>query len=208
MPNLTDPKRFEISDIKPYRQGKITIGYVGTPTKKDGILDLIESFGILNKTFKETHLLIIGDITNGNSVVEDLKIFASKTGVNEDSITFTGLQSHTQIPRLLLSCQILALTRPNGIFAEAGFPTKLGEYFSCKKPVLITKVGDVSLYFKNEEQVILAEPENIPSIVDGIKKILTDKQLSDHLSLRAYEWMDENLNYVNQSKKISDFINR
>jgi glycosyltransferase involved in cell wall biosynthesis len=128
-------------------------------------------------------------------------------GVNEDCITFTGLQSHIKVPQLLLSCQILALTRPNGIFAEAGFPTKLGEYLSCKKPVLITKVGDIPKYFTNEEHVILVEPENIQSIVYGFEKIITDKKLSEILCLRGYAWMDENLNYVNQSKRISEFIN-
>lgn len=207
MPNLTDPKRFDIDEIQPFKTNKITIGYVGTPTKKDGALDLIKSFSVLNNNYPDTHLLIIGDITNGNTIVPDLKKYAFENGVKEDCVTFTGLQSHMHIPHLLLSCQILALTRPNGIFAEAGFPTKLGEYLSCKKPVLITKVGDIPKYFKNEEQVILVEPENIQSIADGFEKIITNKNLSENLCLRGHAWMDENLNYVNQSKRISEFIN-
>lgn len=208
MPNLTDPKRFELNDIKPFRPNKITIGYIGTPTKKDGVLDLIKSFGILNNKYRDTHLLIIGDITNGNSIVQDLKIYALENGVHEDCITFTGLQSHTHIPQLLLSCQILALTRPNGIFAEAGFPTKLGEYFSCKKPVLITKVGDIPKYFKNKEHVIIVEPENIESIVNGFETIINDNKLSIKLGHNGYKWMDENLSYINQSKRIAEFINK
>jgi glycosyltransferase involved in cell wall biosynthesis len=208
MPNLTDPKRFEMFDIKPFISNRITIGYVGTPTKKDGVLDLIKSFSILNNKYPNTHLLIIGDITNGSSIVPDLKKYAHKIGVHENCLTFTGLQSHNKIPQLLLSCQILALTRPTGIFAEAGFPTKLGEYFSCKKPVLITKVGDIPKYFKNEEHVILVEPENIESIVDGFEKIINNKVLTENLSRNGYKWMDENLNYINQSKRISEFINK
>jgi glycosyltransferase involved in cell wall biosynthesis len=207
MPNLTDPKRFEIHDIPAFSPNKITIGYVGTPTRKDGVLDLIKSFSILNRKYQDTHLLIIGDITNGNSIVPDLRKYAREVGVNDDCITFTGLQSHIVIPRLLLSCQVLALTRPNGIFAEAGFPTKLGEYLSCKKPVLITKVGDIPKYLKNEVHVVLAEPENIQSIVDGFEKIITDKKLYEKLCQNGYKWMDENLNYINQSKRISEFIN-
>ena len=35
MPNLTDPEKFELKDIKPHFNGRITIGYVGTPTRKD-----------------------------------------------------------------------------------------------------------------------------------------------------------------------------
>ena len=208
MPNLVDPRMFEIKGIQHFRPNKITIGYVGTPIKKDGVLDLIKSFSKLNEKYIDTHLLIIGDITNGNSIVPDLKKYASEAGVHEDCITFTGLQSHINIPKLLLSCQILALTRPRGIFAEAGFPTKLGEYFSCKKPVLITTVGDIPVYFKNEEHVILVEPENIESIVGGFEKIINDKKLSDNLRLNGYKWMEENLNYVNQSKRISEFINK
>lgn len=208
MPNLTDPRKFETNGIPPFKTGKTTIGYVGTPTRKDGVLDLIKSFGILNGKYKDTHLLIIGDITNGNSIVPELKKYATEVGVNEGCITFTGLQSHMVIPPLLLSCQILALTRPNGIFAEAGFPTKLGEYFACKKPVVITSVGDIPKYFKNEVHVILVEPENIESIVRGFETIITDNKLSEKLGLNGYKWMDENLNYVNQSKRISEFINK
>lgn len=208
MPNLTDPRKFESHASQPFIKDKITIGYVGTPTRKDGINDLIKSFGVLNRKYTNTHLLIIGDITNGNSIVPDLKKYASEIGISKDCITFTGLQSHNVIPGLLLSCQVLALTRPNGIFAEAGFPTKLGEYFSCKKPVLITRVGDIPKYLKNEDHVILVEPENIESIVEGFERIMTDKKLNDKLCVNGYKWMDANLNYVNQSKRISEFVNK
>ena len=104
------------------------------------------------------------------------------------------------------SCQILALTRPSGIFAEAGFPTKLGEYFACKKPVLITKVGDIPNYFKNEKHVILVEPNNIDSIVDGFEKIICNKDLSEKLSSNGYDWMKNNLDLNNVSTKLITFL--
>jgi glycosyltransferase involved in cell wall biosynthesis len=208
MPNLTDPKRFEIDGIMPFKPDKITIGYVGTPTKKDGILDLIKSFGVLNKKYKNTHLLIIGDITNGNSILPDLRKYALEVGISEECITFTGLQSHKIVPQLLLSCQILALTRPNGIFSEAGFPTKLGEYFACKKPVVITRVGDIPKYFKNEEHIILVEPGNIESIVNGFEVLINRPNLSDKISKESYVWMDQNLNYLNVSLTIDLFIDK
>jgi glycosyltransferase involved in cell wall biosynthesis len=207
MPNLTDPKIFEVNNIRPYKSEKITIGYVGTPTKKDGVLDLIKSFSTLNKKYSNTHLLIIGDLTNGKTLIPSLKKFAKELCVDEN-VTFTGLISYNRIPGLLNSCQILTLTRPNGISAETGFPTKLGEYFACKKPVVITSVGDIAKYFKNSEHVILVEPENIESIVQGFETIITDNKLSEKLGLNGFKWMNKNLNYVNQSKRISEFINK
>lgn len=207
IPNLTDPKQFERENVHPFFENKVTIGYTGTPTRKDGILDLIKSFSILNRKYRNTHLLVIGDLTNGKTLIPELKEFADNLGVLEN-ISFTGLVSYYRIPDLLHSCQILALTRPNGIFAEAGFPTKLSEYFACKKPVLITSVGDIPKYFENEKDVVLVEPEKIESIVAGFESLLNRKDLRERISQNGYNWMDQNTNYLNVSPKIDLFLER
>jgi glycosyltransferase involved in cell wall biosynthesis len=205
LPNLMDPNVFYVENCKPYLNDILTIGYIGTPTRKDGIIDLIESFGILNKKYTNTHLLIIGDVINGNSVLPQLKERAQKLNIGEN-VSFTGLLPFHKIPDLLNSCQILALTRPNGVFAEAGFPTKLGEYFACRKPVLVTSVGDVKKYFVNEEHVIIANPEDITSIVEGFEKLINNNDLVEKISLNAYKWMNNNLNYRNIAERLYGFI--
>ena len=205
MPNLIDPDRFKKKNVKPYIKNKTTIGYIGTPTRKDGVIDLIKSFSLLHQKYPDTHLLIIGDLTNGKTIIPSLKAFAKNFGVLEN-ITFTGLVSHDDVPGMLLSCQILALTRSKGIFAEAGFPTKLGEYFACKKPVVISDVGDIPRYFTNEEHVILIEAENLDCIAKGFEKLILEKKLTEKLSYNAYFWMDENLNYTKTAINVNRFI--
>jgi glycosyltransferase involved in cell wall biosynthesis len=207
IPNLLDPSVFNLNNIKPFEKDKITIGYCGTPTRKDGAIDLIKSFSILNKKYKNTHLLVIGDITNGNTIIPKLKNLAYKMNVL-DCITFTGLVDHAKVPELLNSCQILALTRPNGVFAEAGFPTKLGEYFACKKPVLVTKVGDIPRYFTNEKEVILVAPENINDIAKGFEKLILSEKLRNRIAEEAYHWMLNNLSYIKLSNKLNTFIRK
>jgi glycosyltransferase involved in cell wall biosynthesis len=206
LPNLMDPEIFKSEKKDPFIEGKITIGYTGTPTRKDGVVDLINSFGILNRKYSNIHLLIVGDVINGNSVIPQLKELSIKLGCN-DHITFTGLVPFVKIPKLLNSCQVLALTRPSGVSAEAGFPTKLGEYFACKKPVLITSVGDIPMYLKNEEDVIITRPNDVDSIVEGFEKIFLNNELSEKLSRNGFNWMNNNLNYRNMSKKLINFIN-
>lgn len=206
MPNLTDPEVFLVKKETKFKPNKITIGYTGTPTRKDGVVDLIKSFALVNKAIKNTHLLIVGDVINGSSVIPDLRKLSIELGCSE-SVSFTGLVPFNKIPELLNSCQILALTRPSGIFAEAGFPTKLGEYFACKKPILVTNVGDISYYFKNEEHVIIVAPDNIDSMVDGFTKIIKDNYLREKIAENGFNWMNNNLNYRNVSHKLYSFIN-
>ncbi|WP_020589296.1 glycosyltransferase family 4 protein [Desulfobacter curvatus] len=206
MPNLIDPERFKKSNIKPFLRDKITIGYIGTPTRKDGVVDLIKSFSLLNKKYPDTHLLIIGDVTNG-TILPQLRKLANELAVS-DCITFTGLISHENVPELLYSSQILALTRPRGVFAEAGFPTKLGEYFACQKPVVITDVGDIPRYFTNEVHLILVEAENVDSITNGFEKLLLEPNLREEISKNSYAWMNNHLNFNHAVKKIDHFMNR
>jgi glycosyltransferase involved in cell wall biosynthesis len=207
LPNIMDPKMFTQEYSVPFKPNKITIGYAGTPGVKDGTYDLITSFHKLNLKYPQTHLLIIGDFPGDKEIIPAHKDHAAKLNVIND-ITFTGLVPHSEIPCLLNSCQILALTRPKGVFAEAGFPTKLGEYFACKKPVVVTKVGDIPRYFQDDIHVVLVVPEDIDSIVRGFEKIIQNKDLSDVLAKNAFEWMDENLNYRNLmlKNKIQGFV--
>jgi glycosyltransferase involved in cell wall biosynthesis len=206
LPNIMDPSIFEMNFVKKFNDNKITIGYAGTPTIKDGTTDLIRSFCLLQKKYKNIHLLIIGDLTNGKTIIPDLQKLAKDLG-GFNNITFTGLIPFSEVPHLLNSCQILALTRPNGISAEAGFPTKLGEYFACKKAVVVTKVGDIPIYLRDNEEVILVEPENIIDIVYGFEKLILSEALRGKISKNAYEWMDSNLNYKTITKRLDDFIN-
>lgn len=205
LPNIMNPDDFSIQTKKPFIEGKHTIGYCGTPTRKDGVLDLIKCFSILHYKYPNTHLLIIGDQINNYSLIPSLIEYTKDLKI-EENITFTGLVSFEKIPMLLNSCQILTLTRPSGIFAQAGFPTKLGEYFACKIPVLVTKVGDIPYYFENKKHVVLAEPENIDSMLEGFEILLSNHFDSHSMVEEAFNWMQENLNYKNISIKLSEFV--
>lgn len=205
LPSLIDPEIYNNIVVKPFLKNIITIGYSGTPTKKDGIKDLILSFSILNKKYSNTHLVIIGDSVGRKSVIEDLKQYSKELNIL-DKITFTGLISHDMVPTFLKSCQILALTRPPGIVAEAGFPTKIAEYFACKIPVLATNVGDIPFYFTNKKELYIAEAGNIDSIVNGFTYIINNEEISKSLVNNAYEWVNNNISYCKKSKEISEFI--
>jgi len=205
IPNIINPALFEIYNIQLLKNNKFTIGYTGTPVKKDGILDLISGFNIFNKKYPESHLLIIGDITNGKSIISRLKKFTKDLGIL-DKVTFTGLVSHTEVPKLLNTCNAFVLARPDGIFAEAGFPTKLGEYFACKKPVVLTKVGDIPRYFEDKKHAVLVNPNDPNDISKGFEFLINNQLKSKEIALNGYIWMKKNLYYKKVALKISFFL--
>ncbi len=96
--------------------------------------------------------------------------------------------------------------RISGIHADSGFPTKIGEYFAAKKPVVATKVGDLQFYFKNEHELIFAEPNDPKSIASGIRKLIEHPEMANKISANCYEWAINNLDYIENSRRLLKFV--
>jgi glycosyltransferase involved in cell wall biosynthesis len=203
LPNLVDLAPF-IYDKNRISRSKIRIGYCGTPTFEGGILDLIEAFSIVKAKNNETELIIIGDVAD-NSQLPYLKSITDKHSVS-DSVIFTGLVKYKDIPSLLHGCDILVLARPDGTFARAGFPTKLGEYFACKIPVVLSSIGDFPLYFKDQSEVLFSLPSNPDDLANKILYLIDNPDLAEKISIIGFNWAKNNLEYRTKTESVKKFL--
>jgi glycosyltransferase involved in cell wall biosynthesis len=203
LPNLVDLSPF-LPDLFSVTKSNIRIGYCGTPTFEGGILDLMEAFSKVRRKEEKAELLIVGDVAD-NSQIPYLRSVAEQFYIS-DSVIFTGLVQYQDIPGLLHSCDILVLARPKGKFAEAGFPTKLGEYFACRKPVVLSLVGDFPLYFQNEKEVIFALPNNPDDLAEKIIYLIENKDVAEKISTNGFDWAKNNLEYITKSASVRNFI--
>ncbi|MCX6278628.1 MAG: glycosyltransferase family 4 protein [Bacteroidetes bacterium] len=205
IPHFIDVKWFAIDKAKRISTNdKITIGYCGTANVANGIIDLIDAFKTIHKKFENSELLIIGQPTKEilSSIKETIS-FSPKL-----SICITGHISKQLVKDKLNSCEILVNPRRSGRFAEAGFPTKLGEYFSVKKAVVSTLTGDVKMYFIDKNELVIAAPNNPESLAQGITYLINNPEDAERIANNGYHWAVENLDYISNSKKLLNFLVR
>jgi glycosyltransferase involved in cell wall biosynthesis len=175
------------------------IGYCGNPSIENGILDLIDAFIILDEKRKNNvELIIIGEIIP--SVNQEIKKRILK------NIIFTGKLNKSEVSIELQKCKVLVNPRRIGVSADSGFPTKIGEYFAANKTVVATEIGDLSLYFKDKQELVFAEPNSSVSICNAIDYVLQNKELSLQIAKRGNDWAINNLDYKKNSKKLIEFI--
>ncbi|RJO62158.1 glycosyltransferase family 1 protein [candidate division WS5 bacterium] len=206
LPNLVDISNFNSDEVKNLKNNNILrIGYCGTPTRKDGIDDLLKAFQSVQMKHPNSELLVIGDTTVGGSLIPKLVEKAERLGILK-KVKFTGLVKWEQIPGLLNSCDMLALARPSGRFAEAGFPTKLGEYMACGKPVVLTKVGDMPFYLEDKENAMLAEPDNPESVASKICYLIENPDQAKKIGENGLSWVEQNLEFVKTTWKVGNFM--
>jgi len=200
-PNLTD---FDYWEISPGNTS-YDIGYSGAPYKKDGLYDLLEAVRLLDDSGLTVTVLIVGDTTFGNSLIPELREECRRLGI-EDRVEFTGLVNSLTVKENLSHCKILAITRPDTIQTKAGFPTKLGEYFALRKPVLATQFGDMARYFTDGFDISLAECDNPISIAKKIRWMLENEVELERITERGYIKAMQLLEYKGAMKRVIGFL--
>lgn len=180
--------------------------YCGSLTiNKDGVNILIESFSRISPKHPEVNLVLIG---KGDSADEEIFIrnLVEELGL-ASRISFLGQKPRTEIPAYLKNAKILALARPMSMVADAGFPSKLTEYLSTGIPVVVTEVGEIPLYLKDNENAFLTIPGSIDAFADKLNFVLENYELAKEVASRGKKLTDSVFNYNFQAKRMLDFIN-
>ena len=145
-----------------------TVLYAGTYAPKDGVEYLIKAFlKVLNEGYKCKLIL------TGKGTAEDMKVLDLIK--NNHYVEYLGRVSDEKLNEVLLTSDILTMTRVNSKFANFGFPFKVSEYLATGNVVLATKVSDIEQYLTHLEDAYLVSPENIDEIADGIKYLLDNQ---------------------------------
>jgi glycosyltransferase involved in cell wall biosynthesis len=179
---------------------RVTIGYCGYVSASNGVLDLVKAFFLVSTLYDKAELIIIGAISN------EMEQELSRLHYENYNIRLAGFLDKSDVERELSQCTILVNPRQTGEWSEAGFPTKLGEYFATGRPVVSTGVGDLLYYFTDKVELVFAKPENTNSMAEAMVYLISNPASAQKIGLNGYAWAEENLHYITNSKKLINFI--
>ena len=201
VPMTVEPERFH--DI-PYdnRLGKYIAycGYMGG--NKDGVMNLIKAFSLIENKYDDIQLLLIG--TASEQEMNKLKTYANN--LKTKRVTFFGKVDRDQIPSLLVNAHILALARPASLQSTGGFPTKLGEYLSTGRPAVITNVGDISRYLVDGINAIIVSPDDDDKYAQKLEYVLDNYESALNIANEGVKLTETIFNYNYQARRIEKFM--
>ncbi|HBE41345.1 MAG TPA: hypothetical protein DDW27_09100 [Bacteroidales bacterium] len=203
VPSTVDSERFNITEAPPLPYNYIV--YCGSLTiKKDGVDILIESFSKIADAKPDIDLVLIG---KGDSADEESAIRTQSEKLNLGKrVHFLGQMSRTEVPGYLAGAKVLALARPTSIIADAGFPSKLTEYLSTGKPVVVTKVGEIPIYLKDNDNAFLSEPDSVEEFAERLSYVLDNYEFALTVGSRGKRLTETIFNYNFQAVRMLEFI--
>ena len=115
--------------------------------------------------------------------------------------------SRDKIPAYLNNAKILALARPKSLVADAGFPSKLTEYLATGIPVVVTEVGEIPVYLKDNENAFISQPDSVDAFAEKLDFVLGNYEVAKKVALKGKELTRTIFNYNYQAKRMIGFIN-
>lgn len=115
-----------------------------------------------------------------------------------------GKIPHIEIPALLTLADILVQPGRPDAFNDYRFPSKLPEFLSVGRPVILPTTNIARHMTHRKHGYILSESNGI-AIADAIREIMSDPALYRDLSVGALDFSKEHLSWSRSARKLNDF---
>lgn len=182
---------------------KTVIGFIGSFAPWHGAEVLADAFGNLiqedPELRKKVRLLMIGD----GEAMARVKGNLEKYNVM-DLCILTGLVPQQEGPGHLAACDILALPHvpnPDGT-PFFGSPTKLFEYMAMGKGIVASDLDQIGEILEHKKTAWMVKPEDVKSLVQGLKTLIDDENLRNKLGRAAREKVVSKYTWKEHTKKI------
>ena len=205
IPILVDFEQYNLldnsSDIKiPY------IFHSGTLyEQKDGILGMIEAFGIASQKLSyPIRFILTGKKENSPHFLEIDRLIEKYQ--LKDKIIFTGYLNNDELKDYLSKASLVIINKYRTQQNKYCFSTKLGEYLSAGKPLIITKVGEAMNWFIDGENSYLVDPEDVVLLAEKIVRAFSENEERCKIGENGKELCKKSFDYHMYSSKLHSFL--
>ncbi|HEY1462089.1 MAG TPA: glycosyltransferase family 4 protein [Terriglobales bacterium] len=167
-------------------EGKFVVSYIGTIGMAHGLNVLIESAAKLQNSAPNVQFLLVGEGADRERICS----LAQSRGLT--NLHFAGPQAREKIPAYIAASDVcLALLKKANIF-ETVIPTKMLEYMSCARPVILGLEGHARKIVENAAAGIWITPESSEELCKAIMQFEANRSLGRQLGANGRNYILQN----------------
>ena len=186
IPNGIDLAVFNprVPKLKKYSDGKINILFLGRIEERKGLIYLLRAYKILEKTFSDLRLIIVGE----GPLKENLEKWVKDNKLK--NVVFEGKVPEEKVASYYKSCDIFCSP---AIFGES-FGLVLVEAMACGKPVVAFANEGYKGVLTGKGARFLAKPRDYKTLAEKIEILIKDPKLRKEMGqwgieeAKKYSW--------------------
>lgn len=207
VPILVDFEKYCITD----KSNEIDVPYIfhsGTLyEQKDGILGMIEAFGIALRQIPFPIRFISTGKPENSPHKEAIYGLIEKYQL-KDKLLFTGYLSESELKDYLSKASLVIINKYDTQQNKYCFSTKLAEYLAASKPVIITKVGEAMNWLTDNKDAYIVETQRTDALAEKIVDAFTEVQKRHVIAENGFKTCKNSFDYRNYSKQLIDFFSQ
>jgi glycosyltransferase involved in cell wall biosynthesis len=167
----------------PGTEGRFVICYIGTMGMAHGLETLISAAEDLQRTLPKVLFLLIGEGAEKERMVE----LSAARGLS--NVHFVGQQSRERIPSYIAGADAcLVMLKKTELFKTV-IPTKLLEYMSCEKAVIVAVDGEARRIVEEAGAGIFVEPEDSQALSEAIQTLMADPERRRRMGIAGRQYI-------------------
>lgn len=205
IPTLVDPE--EYAGVTHTEGDCLRIAYAGSPARKDYVINAIRAVALL--TDEERSRLQLHFYGPQPSQLRLLGLSDEFLDQYQDQIVCHGRIPYAEVKAKVADADFTVLLRPNKRYANAGFPTKVGESMACGTPVIANITSDLGKYIIDGKTGIVCADETPEACAEGFRRALAmSTEEKGRMRKAAYEMANTGFNYLSYVDDMREFLER
>jgi glycosyltransferase involved in cell wall biosynthesis len=123
-----------------------------------------------------------------------------------NQIRYLGFLDDDEYYKVINNCDIPCMVRNASVYANAGFPFKLGEYLATGNPTIASRVGDVTEYLVDRQHAVLVEPGSVVAIVNALEYVLDHPAEAHSIGLAGRHVAEQSFEKDRSGRELLEFL--
>jgi glycosyltransferase involved in cell wall biosynthesis len=174
--------------------------YCGSAGYKDVIRFIIDGF---SKAKVTSNLLLI--VSGSSAEVHSIKKYIKDKQL-EKRVAFKQNVSDKELRYLYKNAKALLIPMRENVRDIARFPHKLGEYCASKRPFVTNNWGEISHYFKHNENCFMMAKYDCKDLAGAMEILENDENLCKRIGIGGYFLARNDFDYTIYSNKFKMFL--
>lgn len=206
IPTLVDMEEYKEA-VHYESGGPLKIAYAGSPAKKDYIANAIRAIELLSEEERKKISLHLYGATEEQIIA--LGIERAFLEQNRECVVCHGRIPYAEVKAKISDADFTVLLRPNKRYANAGFPTKVGESMACGTPVIANHTSNLDRYVLDGSTGFVCRDESPEACAEAFRNAINVSPEKRRLMRKsALQMANTGFEYRNYLKDMESFLFR
>jgi colanic acid biosynthesis glycosyl transferase WcaI len=178
-------------------EGKFLVCYIGTMGMAHGLDTLVEAADKLQTAAPTVVLLLVGEGAEKERIVG----LARSRGLK--NMVFVDQQPRDKIPAYICASDACLVLLKNTEIFKTVIPTKMLEFMSCARPVILGVDGEARKIVNEAHSGIVIEPENSVDLAKAVSRLAANASLCDLLGRNGRQYV---LKHFSRQEKAAAYV--